>query len=140
MTTRGHHVVRGNEWKVLSPEMMTYMSYEIYIYPYIHSYTMCIQCMNTNTPTVTHPHTYTHTCMHNIYNCTHDTPPVGALQRRHMPQCPDGRGTRQSLKRRVHWIGLKSLADLQVKNRHDHVQYTYSTAPYLKSRPTYSRV
>ena len=63
MTTSGHHVVRGNEWKVPSPEMMTYMSYEIYTYLYIHSHTMCIQCtvrMNTNTHTVTHPHTHTY--------------------------------------------------------------------------------
>ena len=43
-------------------------------------------------------------------------PPVGALQRRHMPQCPDGQGTRLSLRRRVHWIGLKPLAIF--KNRH----------------------
>ena len=60
MTTSGHHVVRGNEWKVPSPEMMTYMSYT---YPHIHSHTMCIQCtvrMNTNTHsnTSTHTHTY----------------------------------------------------------------------------------
>ena len=133
MTTGGHHVVRGNEWKVPSPEMMTYMSYEIYTYLYIHSHTMCIQCtvrMNTNTHSNTSTHTYTHTCMHNIYNCTHDTPPVGALHRRHMPH---GRGTRLSLKRRVHWIGLKSLADLQVKNRHDHVTCTVHV--YLVPRP-----
>ena len=120
-----------------SPEMVTYMSYEIYTYiPQIHSHTMCIQCtvcMNTNTRTVTHPHTHTHThthtCMHNIYNCTRDTPPVGALQRRHMPQCPDGRGSRLRLKRRVHWIELKPLAHLQVKNRHDYVtlECIYST-------------
>ena len=70
MTTGGHHVVRGNEWKVPSPEMMTYMSYEIYTYPYIHSHTMCIQCtvhMKTNTHTVTHPHTHTHTYMYAQY-------------------------------------------------------------------------
>ena len=92
MTTSGHHVVRGNEWKVPSPEMMTYMSYT---YPHIHSHTMCIQCtvrMNTNTHTVTHPHTHTHTCMHNIYNCTHDTPPVGALHRRHICLMDEGPG------------------------------------------------
>ena len=51
-----------------------------------------------------------------------------------MPQCPDGRGTRLSLKRRVHWIRLKSLADLQVKNRHDHVTRTVHV--YLVPRPT----
>ena len=57
MTTSGHHVVRGNEWKVPSPKMMTYMFYEIYTYPYMHT-------MYEHTHTHTHTHTHSNTSMY----------------------------------------------------------------------------